>query len=542
MKQKKIAGFLALVLAAVMLLSACSGMGMSDGLAEALRIIHGEGVPFSEMEYVRPDMNEFQKTLDQACESARNSRDIDQVEEDVLDFYDVYDNFSTMENLSNIYYCKDLRDTYWQSEYEFCTEQTSTVEAGLDTLFRTLAKSPILDVLEGEDYFGEGFFDDYQGQSIWDETYTDLMNREAQLVGRYYELSGEGMELEPYSDEYFRTTGAELAELFVQLVAVRQEIADYLGYDDYLEYAYEAGYARDFSPAEVAEYTRQVREKLVPLYRKINQAPADSAPESVSFSQKETFAYVQKAADAMGGEIGECFDRMSRLELYDITPGDYKFNGSFEVYLSAYAEPYVFVNPTGTAYDPLTFAHEFGHFCNEYLSGGSYVSVDVSEIFSQGMEYLSLCYGEPDEAVQKLKLTDCLSTYVEQTAYNEFEQQVYALRGDALNTEAVFRIYEQIGTDYGFTDWDWDSRDFVTISHFFTSPMYIISYVVSNDAAFQYYQLEKEEAGSGLEIFARHLDTEQPYFLAFLEEAELESPFAPGRVDSVAELLKQELE
>ena len=37
------------------------------------------------------------------------------------------------------------------------------------------------------------------------------------------------------------------------------------------------------------------------------------------------------------------------------------------------------------------------------------------------------------------------------------------------------------------------SRDFVVIGHFYTDPMYIISYVVSNDAAFQLYQMELEE-------------------------------------------------
>ena len=67
--------------------------------------------------------------------------------------------------------------------------------------------------------------------------------------------------------------------------------------------------------------------------------------------------------------------------------------------------------------------------------------------------------------------------------------------------------------------------------------MYIISYVVSNDAALQLYQLELQTPGAGAEIFEESLDTEEGYFLAFLEEAGLQSPF--GRVAEVRELLEQ---
>ena len=75
----------------------------------------------------------------------------------------------------------------------------------------------------------------------------------------------------------------------------------------------------------------------------------------------------------------------------------------------------------------------------------------------------------------------------------------------------------------------------MTITHFFTNPRYVISYVVSNDAALQLYQMETEQAVKTLE---ENLATEQAWFLAFLEEADLESPFAPGRLASVKKLLQ----
>jgi hypothetical protein len=67
--------------------------------------------------------------------------------------------------------------------------------------------------------------------------------------------------------------------------------------------------------------------------------------------------------------------------------------------------------------------------------------------------------------------------------------------------------------------------------------MYIISYVVSNDAALQLYQLELEQTGKGLACLESNLGTTQGQLLAFLEGAGLKSPFETGRLTSVKELL-----
>ena len=64
--------------------------------------------------------------------------------------------------------------------------------------------------------------------------------------------------------------------------------------------------------------------------------------------------------------------------------------------------------------------------------------------------------------------------------------------------------------------------------------MYVFSYIISNDAAMQIYQLELESPGAGLDCYLDNLDNEEGYFLAFLESAGLESPFTGGYVDDLA--------
>ena len=61
----------------------------------------------------------------------------------------------------------------------------------------------------------------------------------------------------------------------------------------------------------------------------------------------------------------------------------------------------------------------------------------------------------------------------------------------------------------------------------------------AHDAAVQIYQQELETPGAGRDTYRRSLATEQEYFLAFLEEAELASPF--GRVEDVKVFLTDRL-
>ena len=122
-----------------------------------------------------------------------------------------------------------------------------------------------------------------------------------------------------------------------------------------------------------------------------------------------------------------------------------------------------------------------------------------------------------------------------------FEQQVYSLTGDDLTVENVQALYEQIGTQFGLDSWEWDSRDFVTITHLYTNPMYIASYIVSNDLALQIYQLEQAEAGRGLEVFQECLLSDESYILQFAETYGLESPFAEGRLEAVKDTLSAAL-
>lgn len=526
--KKRVLRLLALILCVVLL----CGCGLQSSLDSS------GFVPYESMEYTRPDLAQIRAALDAAiCTGETEENGAEAVADAVYVFYDAYDWFFTNYYLADIRYCGDLTDIYWEKEYNYCADNSPAVEAMLEELYYALAKSPLRGELEAEEYFGEGFFDSYEGENQWDEAFTALMEEESALEARYYALSAQMPETQSEeSARYDNTVTEDMVGLLVELIGLRQEIAAYWGYEDYVQFASDFYHYRDYTPAEMAAYLAAVQTELVELYRKIGEA--DFAGVSTYCTELESFRFVRNAAKNMGGTIWEAFRLMESGKLYDITYGENKYPISFEVYLPGYWEPFVFMNPSLTRYDCLTLAHEFGHFANDYACYGTYAGVDVTEFYSQGMEYLSLCYGENTGELTRAKLADSLCVYVEQSAFAAFEQQMYALTGDELSAEGLCRVYGEIARAYGFESFD--VREFVDIPHFYTNPLYVFSYVVSNDAAMQLYQMEQAQAGSGLALMEENLDAQVYYFGEFLDYAGLENPFAPGRIQKVRETFEAE--
>lgn len=497
-------------------------------------------ISFGQMEYERPDIRELETVTDR-CMTLSKGDDVRDLMDEVYAFYELYSAFYTNYYLAYLRHCIDMSDFYWEREYDYCSQKSTRVDSSFDDLMHALADSPLRSQLETEDYFGEGYFDAYTGDSLWTDTFTDLMAQEEQLQSEYYDICAKAADTPPMSQAYYDTYGPQLAQLYVQMISLRQQIAQEAGYDSYPEFAYDHYFHRDYTPLQASSYIEDIRRELVPLYRETDFTTLwTEALQPCTTPQ--TFAYVEDMASAMDGVVWDAFRDMDKLDLYHIEYGKNKLDSSFEVYLPDYRAPFVFVSPTGTSADQLTFAHEFGHFCMDYASTGAAIGIDVAEIFSQGMEFLSLSYSEDSKGLADYKLSNSLCVFVEQAAYASFELQVYQLTGDQLTTENVEALFRQVGEDFGLDHWSFDSRSYVAIPHLFTSPMYVISYVVSNDAALQLYQMEQTQAGKGLQCYEQGLTTQQSDFLAFLEEAGLESPFAEDRITTVRKTFQALLE
>ncbi len=535
--KKRLLSFLSLLLIAA-LLTGCTPLSIADFQRTAQEFfaqnanlsVPGEVTPFSQMEYRRPDLDNLRALLDKVCEAAKGN-DLREIMNRVDDFYEAQDWFYTCSSLAQINYCLDLTDSYWQAENDFCSAASAEVSQMSEKMYTALAASACRGKLE-RCYYGEGALEAYSGETFWDGEMIALMERESDLVNQYYAQSGEaGSSLLSLLFPNHR----KQAQTLVDLIQVRNEIAAYAGYDSYPVFANDFYYYRDYTPGQLDDYLEEIRTELAPIYQQVWEEIR--LPRVTS---QETLDYVSSAAERMGGTVQQAARLMLAAGLYDIAPGSNKYNSSFELYLTSYGEPFLFINPQQSAVDFLSVAHEFGHFCNDYATEGYAPGIDVCEFFSQGMEYLTLRYSPASEELTGFKLQDSLATYVEQACFARFEQEMYQIPPEQLSAEALCDLYVSVSQEYGYDPSDFSRYEFTSIEHFYTSPMYIPSYILSNDAALQLYQLECENPGEGLRRYEDNLASEEAYLLAFLEEAGLESPFAPGRVGKIAEFFRQE--
>lgn len=525
---------IALILTIALLFTGCAldFRGYFTQLAGVFRPI-----TFDTMTYTRPDPALLDDALANCLSSAEGSN-FDKLVGHINTFNSICSRFQTNYYLAYIHYSIDMTDEYWAEEYDFCSRLTPRIQASVDELMYALADSPLRGKLEADEFFGSGYFDEYDGESLWTDEFLALKDRETELVNQYYTLASQVGGMDIQSETFYNTLGSKMEAVYVELVLVRKEMATEAGYDSYAEYAYDVTYQRDYTPAQAATLMVDIQHDLVPLYQKLFNV--DLGIGMQASTEDQTFRYVQTMSQNMGGTIQSAFSTMESGGLYHISYGENKIGASFTAFLPDYRVPFVFVNPTMTTYDHLTFAHEFGHFCNYFANGGTNNSIDVGEVFSQGLELLSLFYADGGKDLEKLKLADSLAVYVEQSFLADFESRVYQMNSTDLKVGNIRNLYAQVAKEYGLSGLV-NSQSYVNVTHLFTSPMYIISYVVSKDAAMQFYQLEKQQAGAGLNRYENNLASTQTGFLAFLYEVKLESPFKEGHMEEIRELFEQAL-
>lgn len=564
---------LTLLLCLTLLLGLLSGCGDRDDGYVDMQV-------FDELEYSRPDLDLALKNIDaaRAAVQAMEGGKLKQLfrlrgARDALNtVFEDYYHLETMMTLSRIRSDRDVTDDYYAAETAWCSDAMVTYYAELEELFTECAASDASEMLE-RFCLGEDFLDDYGDDYVLSETLTDLRRQENDLVTRYYaklnsakvNIGGRdytfdelydavdagtlGVSEEQAYEQYYTAVNAELGELYIQLVRVREAIAAELGYDDYRQLACdENGY--DYDPDEVAAYTDAIQEILVPLAEegwdsgRLRDAYYGTADQDA----EDSLEAVTQMAETLGGDFADAMDFMLEYDLFDVSVSGKKTPDSYEVYLNDWEAPYLFTDSTGYAEDTLTIAHEFGHYTDDFVYYGAYHGTDTSETLSQGMEYLALEYLQDDDLRESLtawKLADVLQLYTQQGSFNAFEEQVYALPDEELTLENVNAIALQTTKDFGVESGYGDVTDaasWVTITHFFEAPFYILSYMTSDSAAIQFYEQELQKAGEGLDLYRQVLNAADDYsFTELMTHHGLRDPLSREQVQAIAQLIQTEL-
>ena len=376
-------------------------------------------------------------------------------------------------------------------------------------------------------------FEDYDEESS--TAALELFEREDELLTQYVTLSSAG---DGQDDG--------IAEVFVELVSVRNELAELLGYDSYADYAYVELYSRAYTPEQAQNIWSLAREALVPLYTGKYQRVQEAAESSRDFrrmdcSAERVISALRSGAQRMSPEISGACEYMLSHGLCDLEYSDEKLPVGYTVWLPDYVVPYVFNAPYDLYYDYQDAFHEFGHFVSYFYcgsDGSGWDDFDLSELQSQGMEMMFLSFyddifGETADLMRAQTVLRILGSVLEGAMYDEFQQRVYA--EDDLTPERVDEIFAELYKDFGYMEYKGYEREWMLIGHNFESPFYYISYAVSALPALELFVRAQSSPADAMDTYLRVAAMSSEYYS--IADALAESGLADWLESPDAEML-----
>lgn len=369
----------------------------------------------------------------------------------------------------------------------------------------------------------------------------DLGAQESELVRQYAVLSAQ---------EELDYDAA--ADVYLELVKVRAQMAELAGASSYADYAYSAYYSRDYTPEDAQKIWQTAKEDFAPLLSKysdsVSQALSDSGVSGAGgITENRVIDALLYGTARMSPETREAAEYLTEHGLYDISYSDRKLPTGYTSYLYSFDVPFIFNCPYGTYADYTDMFHEFGHWLAAYYHGSDalygVIDYDLSELQSQGMEVMFLQFYDElfDGSADPLRartLLNLVYSVVTGAMYDEFQQKIYA--EPDLTKDRLLGIFREVYESYGFEPYDGYEYEWTQVIHNFQQPLYYISYAVSAIPALELYVRSIESANDAMDTYLRVASmSDEDYFLT---DALRETGLTNSMKSPIGDVIARELE
>ena len=453
-------------------------------------------ITYQEMEYIRPDIDEFEEEIQKLLRLNRLITHIIDTQVAAINQYYLVEEFYykiiTMETLAYIRYRQHMDDAYWVEEYalvsEISTDAWNRFFGAVARLFDHSSRTVWINV------FGEenaAYLQDFEADT---EEQLDLFVEEQDYAMNFSRLYAE-LENAEDADSFDRLL-VDVAQNYIELIKIRQTIADTYSFEQYPDMANYYIHYRDFDNEMLAAFLSDVKTYFVPLCLEVEEIYFTEHEQEIYKFPVPTGEELIQAISESGAMVELGLDKpwqeLVTRGLYDLGPSDTKMSGGITMYLPLYDSPFIMNKPYEPFYDYQVLIHEFGHFSDSYFSSVPFMfsaqSVDVAEIASQALELLFIPYYSTDEDFTHHatfeSLFNILDSIVSYAYWCEFEMAAYSL--EEPDIESLLQLSRDIGIQYWPNapeeafDYQW-----LLIPHIHTRPLYSLSYSISGIAATQ---------------------------------------------------------
>ncbi len=537
---------------------------------------YGRGtVNFSELVYERPDIEAVIEAFEALnAEIRANEKTVDEIILLMDELNEPYERVYTMYTIAEINNSKDSSVEFWADEYEYISTNLSAFSQAIEDMYVAAAQSP--NKAEFEEKYFEFSLDEYVDGGIYTDRLVELLADEAELIAEYNSFStatveitlGDGTKatvdqllkgspnvdqetLDRYMQYYAEEVTRLSTDIYVELVKVRLLIADEMGEDSYLTVAYE-DLGHEYTPDQMMAFLRGIKGTVAisnDLYmNNFSYLYYEKEPDANHVTVINDLYNLYTGYDA---EIADIYAYMLQHGLYDVAPsGGNRLDAAYTTYIYSNASPFIFMTAGEKYSDYITLSHEFGHFVDNYTNYGNQASLDLSEVYSTALSYLTLlaledemCKTTGGEKAYRYMLHNEMAMISDILMYQgylaAFEHLVFGLEYDEVSKESIENLMDDAQRmTWGYEIPELQVWDAVLMVHTVEYPCYVQSYCTSLVAAVEIMLMEIAEDGAGLAAFKALVNREGYEELNFEEQLERAGIASPLRPLSTVEMIK----
>lgn len=542
---------------------------------------------FKDYQYQRPDVDAIKAQYAtvmaefKAAISAGVQADI------IRKVFGLVDAVDTMAQLVSIRYSLNTQDPFYEAEMGFIDEVSPELQNLVNEFNKLVYASPFKKELTAE--FGEHYFNQIEvSLQSFDEKIIPLLQEENKLNSKYSKVVASAQiefdggtynlsQMSPFTQskdretrhlaqlkisEFFESKEAELDEIYDNLVKVRNEAAQALGYENYVQLGYKRLGRTDYGAKEVKSYREQIKRDVVPFVEKLVQRkskrlgiPQLKSYDTISFlsgnpTPKGDLDWQVEQATKMyrelSSETNEFFTFMKDSELLELDSKKGKAGGGYCTFIPGYKAPFIFANFNGTSHDVDVLTHEAGHAFQVYQARDfinpmqRFPGYEACEIHSMSMEFFAwpwvpLFFKEDSEKYYFSHLSGAISFLPYGALVDEFQHVIYENPSMSKDErKAAWRALEKTylpSRDYDDDHFMEKGTYWFRQGHIFQSPFYYIDYTLAQVCAFQYWIRNHENHAEAWASYVQLCKLGgSKGFVALMKDAKLNSPFEDGTI------------
>ena len=556
---------------------------------------------FSQIPYTRADLAAWQAKCAQLTARFKAAKTFEEADAVYCEacLYDTEE--QTMVSLAKIRRDIDTRDEFYDAEVTYYNQEMPKLQPVFNAWTQATLESPFRKELEEKygavpfinaqmeaDSFSPEIVADMQKENELRTRYTKLIaSAQIPFRGETYTLSqlspwklnpDDEIRKEAWTAEgnWYNEHGAELDEIYDELVKVRDTMGHKLGFDGYTKLGYMRMQRNCYGPEDVEKFRVAVQKYLVPVAKKlyIRQAQRQGRDFPLNFADKdlafrsgnpipagnpaEILDMGTKFYSELSEETREFWNFMREHEMLDVESKPGKAGGGYCSRIASMRSPFIFANFNGTAHDVEVVTHEAGHafagFLNRNRVPASTIwpSLEGCEVHSMSMEFFAWpwvdgFFGDDARKFRYTHLAGALAFIPYGTMVDHFQHVIYEY--PEFSPEERHQVWQELLGIYmpwvkpGEIPFYGEGKGWQRQSHIYTRAFYYIDYCLAQTVALDFWARIQEDASAAFETYLKYSKLGGTMvFTDLLKEAGLGNPFEEETLRRVCAAAEKYLE